>query len=57
MTGGVNRMPLVRILLFGIITFCMLVAVVNLRGVGICHVPSSFHCINKQDQLKALLPK
>lgn len=51
-----NR-PLVRILLAKITKFCILVAIVNLREIEIGHVLSSFHCINKQDQLKAILPK
>lgn len=55
--GQVTTGPLVRILLAKIIKFYILVAVVNLREIGIGHVLSSFHCINKQDQLKAILPK
>lgn len=46
-----------RILLAKITKFCILVAIVNLREIEIGHVLSSFHCINKQDQLKAILPK
>lgn len=54
-TTGVNMTPL-RIHWPELLNFVdMLIAIVSLRVVGICHVPSCFRCINKQDQLKALL--